>query len=53
MALEYSPDWVVKNDSDEFLESGISNMTLRDAIKQVDQEGYNLIQFDRFDFFYD
>lgn len=51
MALEYSPDWVVKNDSDEFLESGISNMTLRDAIKQVDQEGYNLIQFDRFDFF--
>jgi len=51
MAIAHNPDWVVKIDSDEFLESGISKMNLKDAIIQVDKEGYNLIQFDRFDFF--
>ncbi len=51
MTIAHNPDWVVKIDSDEFLESGISKMNLKDTIIQVDKEGYNLIQFDRFDFF--
>jgi len=51
MALTQSPDWVIRSDSDELLESGIKNITLKDAITQADSEGYNLIQFDRFDFF--
>jgi len=51
MALVHSPDWVIKNDSDEFLESGMPNTNLKDAIEQIDSEGYNLIQFERFDFF--
>ena len=51
MALVHTPDWVIRSDSDEFLESGIENITLKEAIEQVDSEGYNLIQFDWFDFF--
>jgi len=51
IALLNSPDWVILSDSDEILESGIPNKNLKEAIEQVDSEGYNLIQFDRFDFF--
>ncbi len=51
MALVKSPDWVLRTDSDEFLESGISNTTLKEAISQADADGYNLIQFDGFEFF--
>jgi len=51
LALTENPDWVIRSDSDEFLESGIKGMTLKDRIIQADTEGYNLIQFDRFDFF--
>jgi len=51
MALRYSPDWVIKVDSDEFLESGNKNVTLKEAIEKIDSENYNLIQFDHFDFF--
>ncbi|HUT06975.1 MAG TPA: glycosyltransferase family 2 protein [Nitrosopumilaceae archaeon] len=51
MALVHSPDWVIRNDSDEFLESGVSNLTLKEAIEKADSEEFNLIQFDRFDFF--
>ena len=51
MAMTRSPDWVIRSDSDEILESGKKNMTLKEAITQVDEEGYNLIQFDRFDFY--
>jgi len=51
MALVHSPDWVIRSDSDELLESGIPNRNLKDAIEQIDSEGFNLIQFDRFDFF--
>jgi len=51
MALGQKPDWVVRIDSDEFLESGIKGMTLKDRIIQADIEGYNLIQFNVFDFF--
>jgi len=51
MALFQSPDWVILIGSDEILESGINNQYLKDAILQADAQGYNLIQFDRFDFF--
>ena len=51
IALVQKPDWVIRSDSDEFIESGVKGMTLKDAIIQADAEGYNLIQFDRFDFF--
>jgi len=51
MALVHSPDWVILNASDELLESGIPNRNLKDSIEQIDSEGFNLIQFDRFDFF--
>lgn len=50
MALTQKPDWVIRSDSDEFLESGIENLTLKKAISQADAEGYNLIQFEQFDF---
>jgi len=51
MALTESPDWLLRSDSDEFFESGIHHRNLKDAIEQVDKEGFNLIQFNRFDFF--
>lgn len=51
MAIFESPDWVLRNDSDEFLETGIKNFSLKEAIFQADLDGYNIIQFDRFDFF--
>jgi len=51
MALIHSPAWVILSASDEFLESGIKNLTLKEAIEKTDFEGFNLIQFDRFDFF--
>jgi len=51
MTLVHAPDWVIRADSDEFLESGIKGLTLKEAINQADSEGYNLIQFNRFDFF--
>lgn len=51
MALRESPDWVIRSDSDELLESGRNNLTLKDAIVEVDSQGFNLIQFDEFNFF--
>jgi len=51
MVLTQSPDWVVLQGADEFLESGMKNMKLNDSISVVDSNGYNLIQFNRFDFF--
>ena len=51
MALLESPDWVIHSDADEFLESYENNMDLKNAILQVDSEGYNLIQFNVFNFF--
>jgi glycosyltransferase involved in cell wall biosynthesis len=50
-ALREAPDWILRCDADEFLSSYENELTLRDAIIQADSEGYNLIQFDRFDFF--
>lgn len=51
MALTEKPDWLIHCDSDEFLESGIANVSLKDAIIQEDRNGKNLIQFDCFEFF--
>jgi len=51
MALVQSPDWVIRSDSDEFLESGIHGLTLKDAIAEADSDGFNLIQFNYFNFF--
>jgi len=51
IALTTSPDWIILIASDEFLESGIEDFRLKDAISKADNEGNNLIQFDRFDFF--
>lgn len=50
MALVYSPDWVVYCDSDEMFESGMNNLILKDVTSKADNENYNMIQFDRFDF---
>src|SRR3990172_11103376 len=33
MALRESPDWVLRSDSDEFFESGMKNITLKQAIE--------------------
>jgi len=51
MALKKNPDWVLRCDQDELLESGIKNLNLRDAITKEDENGYNLMQFDVFEFF--
>jgi len=51
MALQRNPDWLIRSDQDEFLESGEKNLTLKNAIKKIDSKGYNLIQFDCFEFF--
>jgi len=51
MALKKNPDWVLRCDQDELLESGIKNLNLRDAITKEDESGYNLMQFDVFEFF--
>jgi len=51
MALIQSPDWVIRSDSDELLESGVNNLTLKEAILEADSQGFNLIQFDEAHFF--
>jgi len=51
MALTEKPDWLLRSDSDEFFESCIPNLNLKEAIVKVNSEGYNLIQLARFDFF--
>jgi len=51
MALTRNPDWLIRSDQDEILESGNKNLTLKEAIEQEDANGNNLIQFDIFEFF--
>jgi len=51
LALKESPDWIIHMDADEFFESGKNGINLEKAIMKVDSKGYNLIQFDRFEFF--
>jgi glycosyltransferase involved in cell wall biosynthesis len=50
MASVYFPDWILKNDADEFLEPREQGRTLLDAIVAEDQFGSNIIQFDNFEF---
>jgi glycosyltransferase involved in cell wall biosynthesis len=50
MAAKHSPDWIVYNDADEFLEPREPGQTLYEAIAREDQLGFNVIQFDNFDF---
>ena len=49
-ALEHSPDWIVYADADEFLESPYPDLTLAEAIDKEARLGYNLIQFNCFEF---
>jgi len=51
LALLESPDWIVHMDADEFFESGLKNLNLKEAIEEEDKKGYNIIQFNRFEFF--
>jgi len=51
MALTRNPDWLIRSDQDEILESGTENLTLKEAIEQEDDKGCNLIQFNVFEFF--
>ena len=51
MAISQSPDWVIANDSDEILESAAQSSTLHESIEKANTEGYNMIQFNRFDFY--
>ena len=49
MARKYHPDWILRNDADEFLESAAGG-TLAQEIANEDHRGYNLIQFNNFEF---
>jgi len=51
MALTRNPDWLIRSDQDEILESGTPKLTLKEAIEQEDEKDCNLIQFDVFEFF--
>lgn len=43
-------DWVIHHDADEILEDFRPNHTLRDAIQEADEGGYNALNFDEFVF---
>jgi len=51
LAILLKPDWVMYSSADEIIESGRGNTSLMEIISEADSNGYNLIQFDRFDFF--
>lgn len=50
MALRYKPDWALLSSADEFHESPYLGLTLEEAIQTEDRNGYNLIQFNNFEF---
>lgn len=45
LAKEFSADWFIHHDADEFREAPWPGMKLRDAIRWVDRLGYNCIDF--------
>jgi glycosyltransferase involved in cell wall biosynthesis len=49
-ALRYHPEWALLGSADEFLESPWQGMTLAEAVELEAERGYNVIQFDRFEF---
>ena len=51
MALAYQPDWGLLSGADEFLESPYRGLTLREAIQVEAEKGYNIIQFNNFEFY--
>jgi glycosyltransferase involved in cell wall biosynthesis len=50
MAIACSPEWILRNDADEFFESAVLGERLCDAISKEDKAGFNIIQFDNFEF---
>jgi len=50
-ACSFGADWVLLNSADEFLESPYRELTLKEAIEKDACAGYNLIQFNNFEFF--
>jgi hypothetical protein len=50
MARRYSPCWILHNDADEFLEPPDAEETLYEGICREDRCGFNVVQFDRFEF---
>jgi len=50
MALQHSPDWILLNAADEFIESPYPGLTLKNAIEYEDGKSYNMIQFNNFEF---
>src|SRR5208282_1327919 len=50
MALRHQPDWVLLNGADEFLEAPSHGQTLEAAIRSEADKGYDLIQFNNFEF---
>jgi glycosyltransferase involved in cell wall biosynthesis len=51
MAIKHSPDWILLSGADEFLESPYRGMTLNGAVQLEDARGFNLIQFNNFEFY--
>jgi len=49
-ARVFKPDWMLRLDADEFLESPYKEATLCESIEREHDAGYNLIQFDDFEF---
>ena len=50
MASQQRPDWVLLSAADEFLESPYPQLSLQDAIESENRKGYNMIQFNNFEF---
>jgi glycosyltransferase involved in cell wall biosynthesis len=50
-AVSLHADWVLLNAADEFLEAPYRGVTLKEGIEMEDRYGYNLIQFNDFEFF--
>jgi glycosyltransferase involved in cell wall biosynthesis len=51
MATEQNPDWILLSGADEFLESPYRSFTLNKAIQIEAERGFNLIQFNNFEFY--
>jgi len=50
MVGKYNPMWMIFIDDDEFYESPFPSLNLSEAIRQESSKGYNLIQFNNFEF---
>ncbi|HUK29335.1 MAG TPA: glycosyltransferase family 2 protein [Candidatus Acidoferrales bacterium] len=49
-ACSFGAEWVLLNAADEFLESPYRDLTLKEAIENDAKSGYNMIQFNNFEF---